>query len=95
MQRRLRIALYGLIGFVLTVGMMAVYQGYKNSATAQDWRTASREPVGLAPDPERTPEAVVQVYAERAWSWRGGCARLRTRRPSWRRPRSRTSRCVF
>ena len=71
MQRRLRIALYGLIGFVLTVGMMAVYQGYKNSATAQDWRTASREPVGLAPDPERTPEAVVQVYAARAWSWRG------------------------
>ena len=71
MKRRLRIALYGLMGFVLTVGMMAVYQGYNNSATAQDWRTASREPVGLAPDPEMTPEAVVQVYAARAWSWRG------------------------
>jgi hypothetical protein len=36
-----------------------------------DWRTASREPVGLAPDPARTPEAVVQVYAARAVSWRG------------------------
>ncbi len=37
----------------------------------QDWRTASREPVGLAPDPQTTPEAVVQVYAARAFDWRG------------------------
>jgi uncharacterized protein DUF3750 len=40
-------------------------------ARAPDWRTASREPVGLAPDPAATPEAVVQVYAARAVSWRG------------------------
>jgi hypothetical protein len=38
---------------------------------AQGWRSASREPVGLAPDPASTPEAVVQVYAARAVSWRG------------------------
>jgi len=36
-----------------------------------DWRNASREPVGLAPDPATTPEAVVQVYAARTWGWRG------------------------
>ena len=42
-----------------------------NSASASDWRTASREPVGLAPNPLTTPEAVVQVYAARAWGWRG------------------------
>jgi hypothetical protein len=36
-----------------------------------DWRTASRESVGLAPDPATTREAVVQVYAARALSWRG------------------------
>jgi hypothetical protein len=36
-----------------------------------DWRNASREPVGLAPAPAATPEAVVQVYAARAWAWRG------------------------
>ncbi|MCC7182367.1 MAG: DUF3750 domain-containing protein [Rhodocyclaceae bacterium] len=36
-----------------------------------DWRTASREPVGLAPDPATTPAAVVQVYAARAVRWRG------------------------
>lgn len=39
--------------------------------TAQDWRTASRAPAGLAPDPAQTPEAVVQVYAARAVGWRG------------------------
>jgi hypothetical protein len=38
---------------------------------ASDWRTASREPVGLAPDPATTPEAVVQVYGARAVRWRG------------------------
>ena len=38
---------------------------------AVNWRTASREPVGLAPDPAGTQEAVVQVYAARALSWRG------------------------
>jgi len=36
-----------------------------------DWRNASREPVGLAPGPAATPEAVVQVYAARTWGWRG------------------------
>jgi hypothetical protein len=36
-----------------------------------DWRTASREPAGLAPDAATTPEAVVQVYAARAVRWRG------------------------
>jgi hypothetical protein len=36
-----------------------------------DWRTASRAPVGLAPDPAVTPEPVVQVYAARAVRWRG------------------------
>ena len=41
------------------------------SAAAQDWRTASRAPVGLAPDPATTPEPVVQVYAARAVRWRG------------------------
>jgi len=41
------------------------------SVIAQDWRTASHEPVGLAPDPAATPEAVAQVYGARTWGWRG------------------------
>ena len=40
-------------------------------ASSQDWRTASSAPVGLAPDPAITPEAVVQVYGARTWGWRG------------------------
>ncbi len=36
-----------------------------------NWRTASRASVGIAPDPALTPEAVVQVYGARAYSWRG------------------------
>jgi hypothetical protein len=38
---------------------------------AADWRTASRESAGLAPDPATSPEAIVQVYAARAFGWRG------------------------
>lgn len=37
----------------------------------RDWRTASRASTGLAPDPATTPEAVIQVYAARAFNWRG------------------------
>ncbi len=36
-----------------------------------DWRLASHDPSGLAPEPSQTPEAVVQVYAARAFAWRG------------------------
>jgi hypothetical protein len=39
--------------------------------TTSDWRTASAEPAGLAPDPASAPEAIVQVYAARTWGWRG------------------------
>lgn len=39
-----------------------------------DWRTADRSPTGLAPDPSRVREAVVQVYAARAFNWRGAFA---------------------
>jgi len=41
------------------------------SAMATDWRTASREPVGLAPDPAHVREAVVQVYGARAVGGKG------------------------
>jgi hypothetical protein len=41
------------------------------SGPAGDWRSASRAPVGLAPDPDTTLEPVVQVYAARAVRWRG------------------------
>lgn len=44
---------------------------FDHDTAGGNWRYASREPVGLAPDPATTREAVVQVYAARAVSWRG------------------------
>ncbi|MAN80688.1 MAG: hypothetical protein CMM77_17330 [Rhodospirillaceae bacterium] len=55
--------------FVLLLIGMAVSIG-KHTVMA-DWRTASREPLGIAPDPAVAKEAIVQVYAARAFSWRG------------------------
>lgn len=67
-QRVKQAAAAGLIvGAVAAIFALAGGSG----AAAQDWRTASREPVGLAPDPALHPEAVVQVYGARAWGWRG------------------------
>jgi hypothetical protein len=39
-----------------------------------DWRTATQRSTGLAPDPATHPEAIVQVYAGRAFNWRGAFA---------------------
>ena len=39
-----------------------------------DWSQASREAAGIAPDPSGHPEAIVQVYAARAFKWRGAFA---------------------
>jgi hypothetical protein len=36
-----------------------------------DWRTASREAMGLAPDPSAHPQAMLRVYGARALGWRG------------------------
>ena len=60
------LSLAGLCLAVIAVVFLLLARG-----GAMDWRTASREPVGLAPDPATAPEAIVQVYAARAWGWRG------------------------
>lgn len=39
--------------------------------SSKDWRTASRESTGIAPDPAVEREAIVQVYVARAFGWRG------------------------
>ena len=59
-----------LLGIFLFSGII-LFMIVSRIAASQDWRTASTEPVGLAPDPAVVPEAVVQVYAARAWGWRG------------------------
>jgi Protein of unknown function (DUF3750) len=47
------------------------YLDRQEAGATGDWRAASRAPVGLAPDPDVTPEPVIQVYAARAVRWRG------------------------
>jgi len=47
---------------------LALFAGLTSAA---DWRSASHAPVGLAPDPATTPEAVVQVYGARVWGAKG------------------------
>ena len=37
----------------------------------QDWRTADRSSAGIAPEPDEAREAIVSVWAARAFNWRG------------------------
>tara|TARA_R110000751_G_scaffold307898_2_gene434396 strand:+ start:180527 stop:181057 length:531 start_codon:yes stop_codon:yes gene_type:complete len=41
------------------------------SCSNSDWRDASREPAGIAADPTTERNAVIEVYAADAFSWRG------------------------
>ena len=53
-----------LIGPVLALAGGTVRLG-------QDWRTADRSSAGIAPAPSDVPEAIVSVWAARAFNWRG------------------------
>ena len=53
-----------LIGPILALAM-------GRASLAGDWRSATHRSAGLAPDPATYEDAVVQVYASRAFGWRG------------------------
>ncbi|MFC0268912.1 DUF3750 domain-containing protein [Kushneria aurantia] len=57
---------------LLLAGPAAVW--FTGGAGSGDWSTASCEPAGLAPSPAEHPGAIVQLYAARAFSWRGAFA---------------------
>ena len=59
------------IPFRFTAAFCLVAFAIAGCSPGKDWRTASREPAGIAPDPLLTEEAVLQVYGADAWSWRG------------------------
>ncbi len=67
MPPRLRRA--GIVAATVLAALAAAAIG--RVVAQDDWRTASRAPVGLAPDPAATAEPVVQVYAARTWGARG------------------------
>ena len=64
MRRPYRLVLYVVV-------MATVTSATSCSSMRSDWRTASREPVGLAPDPAEVKEAVVQVYGARTIGAKG------------------------
>ena len=58
-----------LLLIFLAVPLLMVLSGAVHLGT--DYRTANRSSAGIAPNAEKTPEAIVQVYAARALNWRG------------------------
>jgi len=73
--RTLRRTLLGAILFIallLSVPMLTLAFG--RVPASGDWRTASHRATGLAPEPALHRDAVVQVYAARAFGWRGAFA---------------------
>jgi Protein of unknown function (DUF3750) len=64
MDRPFRLVLYAVL-------VSAVMAATSCTSLRSDWRTASREPVGLAPDPAEVKEAVVQVYGARTIGAKG------------------------
>jgi len=62
-----------LLVALLASGPMLVL-AFGRASLSTEWRTATHRPTGLAPDAAMHPEAIVQVYAGRAFNWRGAFA---------------------
>jgi len=67
-----------VIGVILFVALLLagplLTLAFGRASISGDWRTASHRATGLAPDPASHRDAVVQVYASRAFGWRGAFA---------------------
>ena len=59
-----------VIALILMLAGPGVYATTSDDRNS-DWRTASRDSVGIAPDAATTKEAIVHVYGARAFRWRG------------------------
>ncbi|WP_110685524.1 DUF3750 domain-containing protein [Salinicola aestuarinus] len=70
--RRLALSILAIAGLVAALLLGPGYMlASQRVAMDADWRLADRSASGLAPDPAEVTEAVVQVYAARAFGWRG------------------------
>jgi hypothetical protein len=70
----LRIVFWSMLTLALLLTGPLVTLAFGPVAIKGDWRTAGHRATGKAPDPATHPEAVVQVYASRAFGWRGAFA---------------------
>lgn len=64
-----KVCLAGFLVINLAGPLLMLLNGNLN--LNNDWTTADRESTGIAPKPDETLEAVIQVYAARAFNWRG------------------------
>lgn len=62
-------ALLLLLLVILPILVTAAYR--MGSDGAPHWSVARWDSAGIAPDPATHPEAIIQVYAARAWGWKG------------------------
>jgi len=53
------------------LGLLFITLFLSACSSNDNWRTASREPAGIAPSPETEKAAVIEFYAADAFSWRG------------------------
>ena len=70
-MRKWRVIKMLTILFLLLAGGPAWVLLSGQASLRGDWSTASRHSAGIAPDPAKAREAIVQVYSARAFSWRG------------------------
>lgn len=50
---------------------VALLASWLVGCSSSDWRSASRDPAGIAANPAVTSEAVIEAYAADAFGWRG------------------------
>ena len=68
---RLRPMFWLMLFLVLFVLPLLWTTGLVYGGSFQHWSQARWDSAGLAPDPATTAEPVIQVYAARAWGWKG------------------------
>lgn len=75
LKRSLRYTTMVLALLLLGPLYMFALAGEADQGSREDgWRFANRDSVGVSPLPAEHPGAVIQVFAARAWSWRGHLA---------------------
>lgn len=67
-------SLWLFLGLALLLAGPLLTLAFGKVSVRGDWRTATHRVAGLAPEPAAHAEAVVQVYASRAFGWRGAFA---------------------
>ena len=73
-RRGLRVLLTAALLFCLFLLLplgLSIAAYFLDDSAPRHWSQARRDSTSQAPDPATTPEAVIQVYAARAFSWRG------------------------